>query len=102
MCAHAATAEAVILDLVAVLLGDKSRPKHRDNGLLNLVIRGRQHVPTCAFGQYLRETDRLTGGSPCSARCADAHAVITAAERWLQAYEADRPTQASLFGEAAG
>lgn len=76
-------AEAVILDLCAVLLGDPTRPG--DRGLLNLVIDGRQHAPRCPFGQWL--TPGL-GGDPCSSRCVAAHEAISAAERWLMAREA--------------
>lgn len=79
-------AEAAILALVGVLLGDG----RKDLGLMARTIRGVRHVESCQIGMYIRDGDSLRGGQPCSARCADARAALSLAAGWLRAREGTR------------
>lgn len=88
----AAGGGGVVLDLVRVILGDG----RTDHGLLTLVIDGRQHVPTCGYGQWLTPGGPRPEGDPCSARCVAVHAALDAAEAWLRSVETV-PAQASLL-----
>ena len=90
--------DTVILALCASLLGGD----RCGAGLMNRRIAGRRHTPGCPFGQYLRPDDRLTGGSPCSARCRQATWALEAAASWLRAHEVQTGLEARAVGEAAG
>lgn len=95
-------AEAVILELVRVVLGDKRR-RVTDNGLMTTIVRGGQHTPRCPRGQWLQPNGPRPDGDPCSDRCVAAWAAIHAAARWLMDNEQPAaPAQAGLWEEVAG
>lgn len=85
------TAEHVVLLLCRVILGDKSDPRRQDNGLMPLVIDGRQHVARCPRGQWLSPKSPRPDGDPCSDRCQFAWAAIGLAGAWLKANERPAP-----------
>ena len=76
-------AEPVVLALCGTLLGGDGHGA----GLLSRRHDGRFHTARCPIGMYLRETDRLTNGSPCSDRCEQARTAIRQAGAWLREHE---------------
>lgn len=98
--ARSSAAEAVVLDLLRVLLGDQKRDKHgkrKDYGLMSLMAHGFQHTPRCPHGQWLSVDGSRPHGDPCSDRCRTAHAAIRAASIWLKAHGVEAPVQAELW-----
>ncbi len=88
------TAEAVILGLCASLLGNDGQGA----GLLTVRVNDRHHTARCQRGMLISPEDRARGGAPCSPRCQQVNAALTAAEGWLKTHEAPAQPRMEVAG----
>jgi hypothetical protein len=86
-------AELVILALLGVLRGFSGA----DRGLMNHIVRGEQHIPTCQAGMWLTPGGPRPEGDPCNERCERAQLAVAWAIAWIWA---NRP--AEIDQEVAG